>query len=56
MPQSTIVWFIQPVRTIHLAFSFFFFFADVVCDFLSFPLNIYYLYVHMQFHRLNKFL
>ena len=34
----------------------FFFFAGVVCAFLSFPLNIYYLYVHMQLHRLNKFL
>ena len=37
---------------------FFFFLAGFVCAFffLSFLLNIYYLYVHIQLHRLNKFL
>ena len=44
MPPSTVIWFIQPVCTVHLGF---FFGASLVCDFLSFPLNIYYLYVHI---------
>ena len=37
-------------------FFFFSFFASVGCAFLSFPLNIYYLYVHIHLHPLNKFL
>ena len=36
--------------------NFFFSFTSVVCVFLSFLLNIYYLYVHLQLHQLNKFL
>ena len=36
----------------------FFFLASFVCAFFffCFLLNIYYLYVHIQLHRLNKFL
>ena len=45
------IWFVQPAW-----FISFFFFASFVCAFLSFLLNIYYLYVHIQLHRLNKFL
>ena len=37
--------------------AFFFFGQFCLCFFfLSFLLNIYYLYVHIQLHRLNKFL
>ena len=42
---------------LHYSSSFiFFFFAGFVSAFLSFPFNIYYLYVHIQLYRLNKFL
>ena len=42
---------------LHYSSSFiFFFFAGFVSAFLSFPFNIYYLYVHIQLYRLNIFL
>ena len=35
---------------------FYFFFAGFVCAFLSFPLNIYYLYTQIPFNQFNKIL
>ena len=50
------IWFVQPLLFIRL----FFFFPSLVCFvffcFLSFLLNIYYLYAHIQLYRPNKIL
>ena len=54
-----IIQFVQPALCIGLPLFFFFlFFASLFCafSFLYFLLNIYYLFVHIQLHRLNKFL
>ena len=50
------IWFVQPLLFIRLLF----FFPSLVCFvlfcFLSFLLNIYYLYAHIQLYRPNKIL
>ena len=56
--NSNVVQYFGLFNLYALFIKLFFFFSLHQCwlCFLSFPLNMYYLYVHIHFHRLSKFL